>query len=259
MKKTVSKLVGLGSVVILAGTISPAHAQTACPTNWRTTNQRLTTDRLRYAAPILGIGEGKTGIQFSRAVGRSFQEYVTDTFSGWSENTTPVDSTLRREFTNGYRTKVIPDMMGYLVAQGPYGTVAYEKSSFFEMKAVKGKIYLSSSQYQIYGLIDVADNSPASADRWTVPIYFITTGNTAIYEDVALQASQRNVAIFQSIVCEDPDALRASWWLQRSETFPINAQAYNVGGFNADGLRTIHPPKRSPVYPSGDPDPAEVN
>lgn len=260
MKKAIFRLAALASVVVLSNPVYPAKAQTACPTNYRTTNVPLTTDRLRYAAPILGIGVGKTGIQFSRDVGRAFQEYVEKTFGyGWEENTTPKNSTIRANRTNGARTQVIPDMIGDIIVEQWYGTVRYADSAFFEMKAVKGKIYLSSSQYQIFGLIDVAENSDARLDGWVVPIYFTTTGNTSIYEDVALQASQRGIAIFQLIVCEEPESLRSGWWLQRSETFPINAEANYVEGFNADGFRALHPPQQEPVYPPNDPDPAEVN
>jgi len=76
------------------------------------------------------------------------------------------------------------------------------------------------------------------------------------------RANARGVVIFQGIVCEDPAQLRGSAWLQRGEIIPLNPEAFvnnTVDGYEPKGFNTIYPPGKQPVYPLGDPDPAEVN
>jgi len=190
MKHAISgNILSLGIATVLGGLAPAVRAQPVCPTNYRTTNVPLTTDRLRYAAPILGVGVGKTGVQFSRDVGRSFQEYVQFNYPPQHyENTKPYASGVRADNTAGYRNgpiiNVIPDIVRSAVIHTLYGDLYYPESVFYEMKAVKGTLYLSSSQWQIDGLIDIAAVSPGTKDGWNMPIYFVTTGNTTINSSV---------------------------------------------------------------------------
>ena len=70
---------------------------------------------------------------------------------------------------------------------------------FYEVKAVNGTLVLSTSKYQILGLLDVATTFPTVPAGQHAPplVMFTTTSNTAISQGVVTQANTWGVAVWQ--------------------------------------------------------------
>jgi hypothetical protein len=238
-----------------------------------TPNLRLfTTTRLRQVAAANNIGVGLTGIQQSREIGLWFQTWVLYTIN-LPENMELILSP-RRQAANmkngGLPASVIPDPVQplYLTgAEDAMGAVTFPESQFLEVKAVTGNMTLSTSRYQILGLVDVASRS--SAGTSTVPMHpppqliFLTTGNTTIGDDVKAQATALGVALWQAPVFEDLNTNPNNPMLYLNAFEPLNAQVYApavpvVSQVAWPVSPLTAPPTQLTVVP-GDPDPPEVD
>jgi hypothetical protein len=231
----------------------------------------FTTLDLRAVAAAQNIGQGMTGVQFNRAVGLAFEDWVLTTMGQLPRNTTPLISAarqLKNASRGGLPKSVIPeyvDSLSLVVNFKPVGTWPW--SQFFEVKAVTGALTLSTSQWQILGLIDVAAKSPVTTatNTYAPPpeLMFTTTANTTIAQSVIDYASSRGVAIWQRMVFSDftppnnPD-------LYLGDANPLNPQLYGnaalptFSGFPPSKLTSPTTPPSSLLVP-GDPDPPDVD
>lgn len=178
----------------------------------------LTTERLLRIADSKHLTAGTTpgSVEENRVVGRMFQERVLRNLM-LPENT--------QFFLSGQRLRmaapdpktmqpprwVVPDAVeaaigGFKDPRYPeHGeTRAAVKSTFIEVKAVHGTIHLDHSNYQILGMIDyLAKNSAASGSKGAYrpfpTLYFVTTSDTIIGQDVLKEATDRDVVIWQSL------------------------------------------------------------
>jgi hypothetical protein len=157
-----------------------------------------------------GVGQGLTGVQFSRECGLQFQGWVQWTLKE-GQNTTKIPSPERAShFVGGVPGVVVPDYWRdlQLAVQDSLMVYTVPKSFFGEVKAVAGYLPPSYSQYQILGLLDVARRSPAGSS--TLPrhpppeLVFTTTGNTTMSALTIGQANIWGVAIWQQVVFEVP-------------------------------------------------------
>jgi hypothetical protein len=241
----------------------------------------LTTDRLRVIARARGVGIGPSPFPFNRQVGNAFQEWALLAFPGGplAENYQNIPSPRRERATRlrpeGPVFAVRPD------AVGPAVTMVWERlldvprprsvlaprSVFVEVKAVKGPLLLSHSSYQITGLIDVAATAPAAlmadAERPTPAVIFVTTGDTTIAPEVVLEATERRVAIWQTVAFELPGSTDINPRMGLGPVVPRNPEVY---GTMWPELIPPGPPNvpfagpRGALVPlvPGDPDPPEV-
>jgi hypothetical protein len=235
----------------------------------------LSTTRLRYIAAQNGIGVGQSGIQQSRSIGLAFENWVLTTMGQLPRWTTPILSLRREKNTGGLPKSVIPESVQdlgwwWVLVSRP----DFEKSSFFEVKAVTGALTLGTSNWQILGLIDVASQSPAGIS--TQPgvarpvVVFTTTSNTTISPSVGAEATALGVGVWQQRVMYDantnPDNPDLYIDLPPEE---INPDVYlpTVIDTSLTGRLSTwpHSPLTSPKTPAtnlvvqGDPDPAEVD
>lgn len=171
------------------------------------TVQPMTTNILRKMAREYRF-QG-TGVQFNRDVGKAFESIGLASQGFSSENTKPFKSMERLENT-GTSSTVIPDgvrdVTENITQLFPPGikSITYQKSSFFEVKAVNGIIRLSSSNYQIQGELDAVKNSAAGMEgRGTMT--FVTTANTFIGNDVVGYARRNKIQLYQVFAFRETD------------------------------------------------------
>jgi hypothetical protein len=169
----------------------------------------------------------------------------------------------------GLPASVIPEFVAPLkLWVSGEGTTTFPNSMFYEVKAVTGALTLSTSQYQILGLIDVASRSPAGvstiAKHPPPALIFTTTGNTTISPSVVQRATQVGVAIWQQIVCYDantpqnnPDLyIELAQAMNENDVYPTALALPNL----ITGLpSTLTSPRTPPMPVPGDPDPPEVD
>jgi hypothetical protein len=185
------------------GTLQPCPQPP--PPNW----QPLTTSILRQIAGQNNIGAGLTGVQQSQKIGLAFEAWVLTTIgvipAPPGKNKTSFMSMERQNNTGGLPASVIPEFVGdqtYMVA-GMSAT--FDKSVFYEVKAVTGALTPGTSNWQIVGLLDVARSvQPVPAGQHPA-VFFITTGNTTVSSGVLTQATMPmwNVAVWQQQVLYD--------------------------------------------------------
>lgn len=242
----------------------------------------LTTDKLRAIAMAQGIGAGTMGIQFNRAVGLAFENWVLTTMGQNNpRNTMPFMSPLRQQQTGGLPGSVIPEYVAPLALWwGGQPWPAFQGSLFFEMKAVTGALTQSTSKYQLLGLIDVASRSPAGAANQPTPpatacvsttqpnhpppaLVFTTTGNTNLDLTMLQKATQLCVAIWQQIVMYDANTDPNNPDLYLDQALPANQAVYGAAVPLPMHPAWPHSPLTSPTSPPmpvpGDPDPPEVD
>ena len=188
------------------------------------------------------------------------------------QNTTPIDSPQRKAKTGGLPAAVIPDYWTDLkvAVQDSPMVVDIPRSFFGEVKAVAGNLTPSYSQYQILGLLDVAQRSPAGSS--TLPkhpppeLVFTTTGNTNISALTLGQANLWGVAIWQQIVYEVPavpDDPNPDLCIDRAE--PLNDGVYppnlTIATYrvNPTCTKLKSAPPNWVQSIQGDPDPPEVD
>jgi hypothetical protein len=232
----------------------------------------LFTQRLRAIAAANGIGAGQTGIQLSRTIGLAFENWVLTALWGpqYQRWTTPILSPRRKQKTGGLPASVIPENVTplALVDMDEMTAVPFPDSQFWEVKAVTGNLTLSTSRYQILGLIDVATLSPAGMSTMQPhpppAVVFVTTGNTIVGPDVLLTATQLGVAIWQGFVWEDgttPNDPNPDLYLGPitclNPTVYGGAVPWPMGPYGVHSKLTSPPNPPQPV--PGDPDPPEVD
>jgi hypothetical protein len=252
-----------GSMGTCAGTLQPC-AQPP-PPNW----QPLDTATLRQIAARNNIGVGLTGIQQSQKIGVAFEAWVLTTLGvipkppGPGKNTTSFMSMARAmENMNkgGLPASVIPEFVG--------NQTQFPKSVLYEVKAVTGALTPGTSNWQILGLLDVANvNTKATAPVGSHPaVFFITTGNTTVSTGVVTDAIMWNVAVWQQKVLYDANGGTNP---NLSLDTPV-CLTQTLCGSSTAPTPTPNPgppvsPLTSPTTPPsalivpGDPDPAEVD
>jgi len=228
----------------------------------------LDTIQLRAIARSAGIGAGLTGIQFNRAVGRAFQDFAIQSF-GQVENFMLFPSPDRAAATGGLPASVMPDVVRPVMKyEYKWGFIPWitplPNSSFWEVKAVRGTLSLSSSNYQMLGMVDAAARSPAgvaTGPHRPLPVLsFITTADTVISPGVLAEATKRGVIVYQSIAYVIPGGPTGSQ-IGFGPFLPLNPEVYGgralVGPGPGAGARPFGPGGGLPANPL-DPDPAEV-
>jgi hypothetical protein len=163
----------------------------------------LSTYRLREIARENGFTG--SGVQFNRKVGKAFEELALRSITGSGQGNTARFPSNERARRSAY-SSVIPDWVGPVIG-APCNTCApstYSNSMFIEVKAKAGFVSASTSNHQITGYLDIAQNAPAkNAPGATRPaIYFVTTSNTHIGPSVILDAMKRGVHVFQMTAYE---------------------------------------------------------
>jgi hypothetical protein len=247
--------------------------------NW----QPLTTTILRSIAIANNINgcAGQTGITQNRSIGVAFEAWVLKTMGQLPRWTTPIFSTARQKANGGLPTSlpasVIPEFVGdqtgttVNVMPPSMTTVYFDKSVFFEVKAVTGALTLGYSKSQIRGLLDVATSYPPAVPTGPHPppaVFFTTTGNTTVAQDVVALGNSSMVAVWQQQVLYDANSANPnnpdlslgdevcltpglySGWL---------AQWIAPGPFPSNPLTWPTQQEELSVVVPGDPDPAEVD
>jgi hypothetical protein len=229
----------------------------------------LTTTRLRQIATLNNINgcASQTGITQSRTIGLAFENWVLVTMGQIPRNTKSFTSPLRQQknmASSGLPGSVIPEYVGNLNDWFPAQGWSFTQSMLFEVKAVTGVLSLSTSRWQILGLIDVASGSLADAGTHPPPaLVFTTTGNTNLGLDMLKEATMLGVAIWQQIVMEDTNTNPNNPDLYIDQVLPANQDVYNGTVPLPMHLVWKHSPLTSPTSPPmpvpGDPDPPEVD
>jgi len=188
--------VGCGAAVLDEGSLS--------------VNACIMTD---YVRQRFGNPKQHSGIRYNQAAGVGFQKVALANLPGLRV-VKPNWKTFKSE-ERGERTKkrfkgVKPDaVLG--ATQGspyPFGPVitTHPESTFIEVKAVKGAITPGYANWQTIGLLDALSNSPAASDRGPnrayPSLYFITTGDTSITEEVVNIASVKKILVWISCVAD---------------------------------------------------------
>jgi hypothetical protein len=192
--------------------------------------QGLTTQKLRAIAAAVGIGKGLTGIQLSQKIGLAFQDWVLymHMLPQWKQ---PILSPERQNQNKGLPASVVPDSLTDVTLYSTEtGLMVFPLSEFWEMKAVNGTLFLSTSQYQILGLLNVAQISLAGTS--TLPqhpppvVAFTTTFNTNISPSVLARATQWGVAVWQEVVYYDASDTTGNPDLYLGPIGPMNDAVY---------------------------------
>jgi hypothetical protein len=228
----------------------------------------LTTYRLRAIAAAQGVGAGLTGIQLNRAYGIVFETWVLWMIDPQRPHwTTPISSPQRQQKTGGLPGSVIPEWVTDLTLIS-VGAVTFPSSEFWEVKAVNGLLMLSTSRWQILGLIDVATLSPAGQSplpKHPPPVVVFTIlGNTTLDPGMLAESTNQGVAIWAQVVFEDPVILNdPDPDLYIGPLGPMNPNVYTTGvplGSPATGKHAkLLAPTLPPMPVPGDPDPPEVD
>jgi hypothetical protein len=159
-----------------------------------------------------------------------------------------------------YPQSVIPEFVDDQPGQ-------FYNSVFFEVKAVAGSLTLDYSQYQILGLLDVANitttKPPPSGEHPVV--YFITTGNTKVPQETIDRGLMWGVEVWQQQVFYDAnDATPTNPLLRLDMPHCLSLQPPPATFCGGDPSRPQGPPSRlapalPPVPVSGDSDPATID
>jgi RHS repeat-associated protein len=230
------------------------------------TTTPLTTHSLRQMAREQGIGG--TGVVFNRNVGRAFQSIalqgmptVLPSSVATTENFLRFPSAQRSLYTGGLVTTVIPDAIKPVTIwklspgwNGMWDEKTYLNSHIVEVKAYGGTLRLSTSRYQIQGIMDLARTSPAAVEKRAV-VTFITTSNTIIGDDVIRYANIHGISVYQivagvnsrgNIVFSNPMRIASP-----GQRLDLTTLTFDTGEYQ---LPTVSPQPESPT----DPDPENV-
>ena len=148
-------------------------------------------------------------------------------------------------------------------------------SKFYEVKAVTGALTLGTSQYQILGLLDVAQIAAAKAAtqapmqmRPPPAVFFTTTGNTTVSPGVVTKGTAWSVAVWQQQVLYDANSANPNNPnLSLGDEVCLNPGLYTgwaaswiaPGPFPSNPLTWPTDQEQASVVVGGDPDPAEVD
>jgi hypothetical protein len=244
------------------------------PPSW----QGLTTTKLRSIA-IGNNSNGcanQTGIQQNRTIGVAFEAWVLKTMGQLPRWNKLLDSPERQKKTGGLPGSVIPEFVGdqtgtlISVPSMSVSTVYFPKSVFFEVKAVTGALTKGTSNWQILGLLDVAQIANLKGPSQMHPpaaVFFTTTGNTTIAASLVADATTRSVAVWQQKVLFDANSTTPNDpALSLGDEECLNPGLYAgwnfswiaPGPFPSHPLTWATPQDQASVVVPGDPDPAEV-
>jgi hypothetical protein len=196
---------GASTMGVCQGTPQCAQAQP----NW----QPLPTSMLRQIAIQSKVDgcDTQSGITQSRTIGLAFERWVLTTLGvvpsppGPGKNTTSFMSPRRKSNTGGLPASVIPEFVG--------NQTMFPQSVLYEVKAVTGALTPGTSNWQILGLLDVANTqiTKPAGPHPAPAVFFITTGNTTVSSGVVAQATMPaqgtmpmwSVAVWQQQVLYD--------------------------------------------------------
>jgi RHS repeat-associated protein len=169
----------------------------------------VSRERLIQIGHAQGIGPG------IRSIGLAFEDFARRSF-GFPEE--PVAT--RRYWSSAGGGFVVPDAVTYrwqldvsgrLVWRGgvpipipEFDYAFWPRSTFMEVKSSGREIRLSDQNWQMMKLIDIAAQSPASERRGMASIVLPTVSDTSFHPEVLRYATQRGVALYQTIVHERP-------------------------------------------------------
>jgi hypothetical protein len=240
--------------------------------------QGLTTTKLRSIAIANNINgcANQTGIQQNRTIGVAFEAWVLKTMGQLPRWNKLIDSPERQKKTGGLPGSVIPEFVGdqsgtqISIPSMSVGTVYFNQSVFFEVKAVASPLTESTSKWQILGLLDVARKANANAPAQMHPpaaVFFTTTSNTAVSAGVVTRGTTWTVAVWQQKVLYDANSATPNDpALSLGDESCLNPELYADWNFSwiAPGPFPSHPltwatlQDQASVVVPGDPDPAEV-
>lgn len=183
----------------------------------------------------LAFGAGFEFYQF----GDVFDNFARDTINPDQpipSNTKPYESEQRNRFTDGQYSNVVPDgVLPLIIKRIGQPDEIFEKSVFYESKALQptviglnypdppGNEDPEVGRFQIIGFVEALTKSPAAPSGTGVPaLIFLTTSGVTIGEDVLADAFFQNIAVWQSIACED----LLSRTLQMTEADALNPGVY---------------------------------
>ena len=198
--ETGSSVGGLAQVLNTTGTGGSNSTNTGT-SSAGSSSTPLSTDKLRSMAIQKGWNENVSPQKFNWIVGKAFENTAIQALGlQLNANTKPFYSSERNNFTNGNVSYVVPDAVGRVFSSSGGD---YPNSYFAEVKAISRNITLGTSNQQIRGLIDAAANSPAGRAQQNPSVFFITTANTIIGNDVVNAAQASGVQIWQIIAYVD--------------------------------------------------------
>ncbi len=161
----------------------------------------------------------------------------------------------------GLPASVIPEFVG--------DQPMFPQSIFYEVKAVTGNLTPGTSNWQILGLLDVANTQITKPAGPHPPpaVFFITTGNTTVSSGVVNYGNMWNVAVWRQDVLYDANsATPNNPNLTLGMATCLNKQLYaqpawanlGQGAWPVIPLTSPTTPPSTLLVP-GDPDPAEVD
>lgn len=142
-------------------------------------------------------------------------------------------------FSLGINRQVVPDAVGpvNLLVLDENGTVVrrgrFQESVFFDAKARVKNIGLDRNNPQALGYIDVlANDSPAGKDeaplllRPVPRLIYLTVSDTKVTSILTERAKLSGVAVYQSVVCDNPDGQPRVNDLIMGRAVPLNPTVY---------------------------------
>lgn len=173
----------------------------------------LTNERLRQVARAEGVdrdpsGKPYEGRELNRRIGYAFQDFVLRTI-GLHENHRSFPSQRRAQATRelarpakSVEPDAVRDVMEYVDIAGPQW-IPHPNASFFEVKATRSPLRLSSANHQILGLLDALSFVPfESATGARRSLTVVTTVDTIINSDVTIEAARLGIALWQIVAYE---------------------------------------------------------
>jgi RHS repeat-associated protein len=162
----------------------------------------IDTTKLRELAAAANIKGRNTNIT-NQKVGEAFESLAVRLDPVALRNSANINSEVRGGITGGERRAVRPDGIGnaegvyILRGKTPIPSVV-PNGYLLEAKATHGTLFLSSNDYQIEGLIDVAAQTKAGLGPARIPhIVFYTTADTVIAPEIAQKAAAAGITVGQ--------------------------------------------------------------
>ena len=171
----------------------------------------LTTARLYQLALATGIGANAPEWERRRRMGESFEDFALAVLQV-PHNTRRYLSRLRADATRRLARQaaaVVTDGVRDLSEIGD-GLISppvqiHPQASWYEVKAIRGNLRLSSGNHQIAGLIDALASVPFGMSMGARPtLTFVTTIDTRIGDEVTALATNLGVAVWQIMAYEVP-------------------------------------------------------
>jgi RHS repeat-associated protein len=206
----------------------------------------LTAERLKMLGEYLGLGKSGRAGTFYQELGDRFEAVALKSLNLPKYSGIAIPTPLRGQKTQALRDKAEdrgitgkelnerykvysgtkPDaLIGTMFLSTDFTIMGVNKlSNFFEVKAGKGSVSLSSFEYQALGLLEAASMSPAAKAGFPPRITFISTSSLKIGQTYKDEATKRGIALRQILVyesCDYPGRFQTS-----SDNLPINLDVY---------------------------------